>query len=114
MCAQRRGVKWLANLAACNLSSPQTQAHDEALPHAVATFLPQHGLTVSPTSTDMVVVHQQPLDSELIWNQWNVDGKLLPVADSGLQYRCNTSCTHTFCYPSYRRDAAPHPESAFE
>ncbi len=37
------------------------------------------GLTISPTKTEVVVFHRQPLDSELTWH---VDGKLLPVSPS--------------------------------
>ncbi len=36
-------------------------------------------LAISPTRTEVVVLHRQPLDSELTWH---VDGKLLPVSPS--------------------------------
>ncbi len=37
------------------------------------------GLTISPTKTEVVVFHPQPLDSQLTWH---VGGKLLPVSPS--------------------------------
>ena len=37
------------------------------------------GLNISPTKTEVVVFHPQPLDSQLTWH---VGGKLLPVSPS--------------------------------
>ncbi len=40
------------------------------------------GLTISPTKTEVVVFHPQPLDSQLSQLTWHVGGKLLPVSPS--------------------------------
>ncbi len=55
------------------------------------------GLTISPTKTEVVVVHPQPLDSQLTWH---VGGKLLPVSPSfkylGLIFQQSGDMVHAF------------------